>query len=100
MSYPIRILTPEGPVFQHGAVDALQVTAHRGSMGILTGHAPMLSALLTGPAKVTVEGSDRWFVLGEGTLEVRPPEVILLVDFAEKAASLEDAKQIAAKDSE
>lgn len=100
MSYPLRILSPDGPIFEHEAIDALQVTAFRGSMGILTGHAAMLSALLTGPAKITVDGKDHWYVLGEGTLEVRPPEVILLIDFAEKAASYEDAKQIAAKDSE
>ncbi len=100
MSYPIRILTPEGPVFEHEAIDALQVTGYKGSMGILTGHAPMISALLTGPAKVTVDGKDHWFVFGEGTLEVRPPAVVLLIDFAEKAASYEDAKRISAGDSE
>lgn len=97
MSYPLRVFTPEGPVFEN-TVDAIQVTAYKGSMGILTGHAPMLSALLTGPAKITVDGKDQWYVFGEGTLEVRPPEVILLIDFAEKAASYEEAKAIAAKD--
>ena len=100
MSYPIRILTPEGPVFEHEAIDAVQVTGYKGSMGILTGHAPMISALLMGPAKVTVDGKDQWFVFGEGTLEVRPPNVVMLVDFAEKAQSYEDAKRIAAGDSE
>ncbi len=97
MSYPLRVFTPEGPVFDN-TVDAIQLTAFEGSMGILTNHAPMLAALLTGPAKITVEGKDQWYVFGEGTLEVRPPEVILLIDFAEKVGSHEEAKAVAAKD--
>lgn len=97
MSFPLRVLSPEGPIFSD-EVEAIQVTAFEGSLGVLPGHAPMLSALKTGPAKFTRSGKELWYVLGDGTLEVRPPEVILLVDYAEKAASADEAKRLAAAD--
>ena len=97
MSYPLRILTPEGPVFD-GSVDAIQVTAYQGSLGVMTGHAPMISALLTGPGKVTTPAGDQWYVFGDGTLEVRSPDVVLLVDYADKVSSYEEAKKVAAGD--
>ncbi len=97
MSFPLRILTPEGPVF-NAEVDMVTATAYNGSLGVLTGHAPMLAAVVIGPGKVVVDGKEFWYVFGEGTLEVRSPDVVMLVDFAEKASSYEDAKVQTAKD--
>jgi F-type H+-transporting ATPase subunit epsilon len=96
MSFPLRILTPEGPVF-NASVDLLNVTAYNGSMGVLTGHAPLLAAVVVGPGKVVVEGKESWYVFGEGTLEVRSPDVVLLVDFAEACPTYEAAKDLTAK---
>lgn len=90
-AFPLRIFTTEGPVVD-GEVDSLVVTAYNGSLGILAGHAPMISAVVVGPGKVMQGGSTQWYVFGEGTLEVRGPDVVLLVDFAEKADSYEAAK--------
>jgi len=91
-SFPLRIFTPEGPVVD-AEVSSLVVTAYNGSLGVLAGHAPMISAVVTGPGKVVREGSTQWYVFGEGTLEVRGPDVVLLVDFAEKAESFDAAKK-------
>jgi len=99
MSYPLTILTPEGPVFD-GEVDALTVVAYEGSLGVLTGHAAMLSAVREGVGKVTLAGQEKWYVLGEGTLEVRPPRAILLLDYANAVASEAEAKALLAKDAE
>jgi len=99
MSYPLRILTPEGPVFDQD-VEAVQVTAYHGSLGVLTGHAPMLTALVTGPGKVVSSAGTQWYVFGEGTLEVRSPDVVMLLDYAEEADSYEDAKAKASEDRE
>lgn len=91
-SFPLRILTPEGPVID-AEVESLVVPAYNGSLGVMAGHAPMISAVVIGPGKVIENGMTRWFVFGEGTLEVRGPDVILLVDFAEKAENYEAAKE-------
>lgn len=90
-SFPLRIFTPEGPVVD-AEVDSLVVTAYNGSLGVLAGHAPMISAVVIGPGKVIKDAATQWYVFGEGTLEVRGPDVVLLVDFAEKAANYEAAK--------
>lgn len=90
-SFPLKVLSPEGPVLESEAT-YLQVTAYNGSLGVLAHHAKMISAVVAGPGKVEQDGGTTWFAFGEGTLEVRGPEVVLLVDFAEKADSLDDAR--------
>ena len=94
-SFPLRILTPEGPVLD-AEVESVVVTAYHGSLGVLAGHAPMISAIVTGHGKVVRDGNTQWYAFGEGTLEVRAPDVVVLTDFAEKADSLEAAKAAAA----
>jgi F-type H+-transporting ATPase subunit epsilon len=94
-SFPLRILTTEGPVLD-AEVESVVVTAYHGSLGVLAGHAPMISAVVTGPGKVIRDGQTQWYVFGEGTLEVRGPDVILLADYAEKVDSHEAAKEAAA----
>ncbi len=90
-SFPLRIFTPEGPIVD-GEVETIVVTAYNGSLGVLAGHAPMISAVVIGPGKVVQSGATQWYVFGEGTLEVRGPDVVLLVDFAEKADNYDAAK--------
>ena len=90
-SFPLRIFTPEGPVVD-ADVEHFVVTAYNGSLGVLAGHTPMISAVVIGPGKVIKDGSTQWYVFGEGTLEVRGPDVVLLVDFAEKAGNYDAAK--------
>jgi len=94
-TFPLRILSTEGPVLDT-EVETIVVTAYHGSLGVLAGHAPMISAVVIGPGKVVKDGQTQWYVFGEGTLEVRGPDVILLADFAEKVDSLEAAKEVAA----
>ena len=90
-SFPLKVLSPEGPILE-AEVNHVQVTAYNGSLGILANHAKMISAVVTGPGKVEKDGQTTWYAFGEGTVEVRDPEVVLLVDFAEKAESLDDAR--------
>lgn len=90
-TFPLKVLSPEGSILET-EVDHLQVTAFNGSLGVLAHHAKMISAVVTGPGKVEKDGTTTWFAFGEGTLEVRDPEVVLLVDFAEEATSLDDAR--------
>lgn len=98
-SFPLRILTTEGPVLD-AEVESVVVTAYNGSMGILAGHAPMISAVISGPGKVIKDGVTQWYVFGEGTLEVRKPDAVLLVDFAEEVDSAEAAKARALSEEE
>ena len=96
MNYPLTILTPEGPVFD-GEAEALSVTAYHGSLGVMANHAPMISAVVEGVGSVTRDGVKTWYALGEGTLEVRPPRALLLIDYAVEAGSAEEAKLVVAE---
>lgn len=89
-SFPLKVLSPEGSILDT-EVSYLQVTAYNGSLGVMANHAKMISAVITGPGKIEKDGKTTWYAFGEGTLEVRGPEVILLVDFAEEAESRDDA---------
>jgi len=90
-SFPLKVLSPEGSILE-ATVDHVQVTAFNGSLGVLAHHAKMISAIVSGPGKVESGGNTTWYAFGEGTLEVRDEEVVLLVDFAEEASSLDDAR--------
>ena len=90
-SFPLKVLSPEGPILD-AEVSYLRAPAYNGSLGVMAGHAKMISAVIAGPGKIEQDGKTTWYAFGEGTLEVRGPEVVLLVDFAEIADNLEDAE--------
>ncbi|HIA27167.1 MAG TPA: ATP synthase F1 subunit epsilon [Planctomycetes bacterium] len=73
------ILTPDGSAFEG---DATYVEAHAldGRLGILSGHAPLITALGSGPLRVrTADGDHRWQVDG-GFLEVLKNDVSIIAE--------------------
>ena len=93
MSYQLAILTPEGRCFD-GDVQSLVAPGLAGSFGVLSNHAPMVTALRAGIVTVAVNGEPTaLFVIGGGILEVETERVTLLADSAEKAATLTEAEQ-------
>lgn len=91
--FPVQIISPEGTIWS-GMVEALQAIGVDGSFGVMANHRPMIAAVVPGPLKMHETG-DRFlhYALGEGILEVRVDKrVVLLVDYAEKEDSAEEAK--------
>ncbi|MDF3030999.1 MAG: synthase subunit epsilon [Moraxellaceae bacterium] len=70
------------------------VVAHgiQGDLGILPGHAPLLTQLSPGPVRVLKEGGEEevYYVSG-GMLEVQPDIVTILADTAVRANDLDEA---------
>jgi F-type H+-transporting ATPase subunit epsilon len=70
------------------------VVAHgiQGDLGILPGHAPLLTQLSPGPVRVLKEGGEEevYYVSG-GMLEVQPDIVTILADTAVRAHDLDEA---------
>lgn len=91
MSFKLSILSPHGKAFE-GDCESLSAPGREGDFGVLTGHAPMLAMLRRGIAKVVAGGQTHFFVVGEGVCEVAKDGVNLLVDTANKAGSLDEAK--------
>ena len=72
-----RLLTDE--------VDMITVPGSAGQMGILRGHAPLLSTLEIGEL-ILHKGNDvRYIAIGGGVVEVRPDKVTVLAETAEHA---------------
>jgi F-type H+-transporting ATPase subunit epsilon len=70
------------------------VIAHcvQGDLGILPGHAPLLTQLSPGPVRVVKEGGEEevYYVSG-GMLEVQPDLVTILADTAVRAHDVDEA---------
>lgn len=92
-TYTLTIVSPRGKVLDQ-PVESVVVPGYDGEMGILAHHAPLLAALRRGVTRIQAGGKTSFFVTGEGVIEVTPEEVVVLVDTAEQAESLDDAKAL------
>jgi len=93
----LEIVTPEGQVF-HQMVEWFYVPAQLGATGVLTGHAPLVTALVPGLLKLRREGRDEQLVVGEGFLEMRDNEAEILVHSAEAVENIDIERAMAARD--
>ena len=94
----VELVSPERPLFR-GAAGAVAAESHDGQMGILPGHAALVSILGTGVVRVKYaglrEGGETFAVRG-GFLQVLGSTVTLLVTDAVRAAEIDAAKARAA----
>jgi F-type H+-transporting ATPase subunit epsilon len=81
-SFQIDIATPEKLLLQQ-TVQSAQIPGKDGYMGILPGHAALLSELGEGTLSVTADGQTRNFTITGGYVEIRDNHVRVLADSAE-----------------
>jgi|TARA_B110000238_G_C16087865_1_gene422430 F-type H+-transporting ATPase subunit epsilon len=68
------------------------VTGSMGELGIMAGHAPLLSDLKPGPVRlVTQTGEEEVYYLSGGYLEVQPNGISILADTAVRANDIDEA---------
>lgn len=80
--------------------NATLVVVHgvQGELGIMPGHAPLLSELAPGPVRVRLEnGEEQIYYVSGGVLEVQPNVVTVLADTAVRAADVDEAAAIEAR---
>ena len=79
--FVVEIFTPEKRVFK-GEASHLVAPGKKGSFGILTGHAPLLSSLNPGDIKIDMADNSRklFCIPSGGFLEVDNNRVIVLAD--------------------
>ena len=90
--YTFQIITTGGVVFDGPAVH-VSAPGWDGSLGVLSGHAPMICGTHHGAVAIQTGGTTVFFAASEGVLEVRRDKVLLLTPWAEQAATLEAARQ-------
>ena len=77
----ISVISPEATLFEGDAASVV-APAHDGEVGILTGHAPMLTLLGTGTLRV---GGGPSFTVAGGFLQVVDDQVRVVTEKAAKA---------------
>lgn len=82
-SLHVRIVSPETTVYE-GEASALVLPAWDGKVGVLAGHAPMITLLGAGELEVHRRGAeDLTYYVERGVLKVEGDEVVVLTDRAE-----------------
>jgi F-type H+-transporting ATPase subunit epsilon len=84
----LDIVTPDRLV-AHEAVSAVTMPGKNGYLGILPGHAPLLTELVPGELVYMRDGIKHFVVVHWGFAEVLPNRVIVLVQSAERAEEID-----------
>ena len=82
----------------HAEVDMVTLPGVEGQMGILHGHAPLLTLLDFGEIILHSGNDTQYFAVHGGVVEVRPDKVTILADVAEQAEDIDLARARAARD--
>lgn len=91
------IASTEARIFS-GRVESVVATGVLGDMGILPGHAALLTALVPGPVRLVTEaGEEQLFYVSGGYLEVQPGGVNILADTAIRADDMDEVQAEQAK---
>ena len=94
LSVNLNVVSAEEELFS-GSIESLQITGSEGELGIMPGHAPLLTSLKPGMARIVKKGGDEEVIyLSGGMLEVQPNSVTVLADVAIRVADLEDRKSV------
>lgn len=85
----LRLLTPEGPVFD-GAAYLVIAPSIQGEVGILPRHAAFIAQLRVGDVRVTLpDDSKQVFATTTGYISVEDDNVLILVEQAELATDID-----------
>jgi F-type H+-transporting ATPase subunit epsilon len=88
MSLNVRVITPDKVVWDAMA-DELVLPSSTGQIGILTDHAPLLTALDIGVMRLKSDAGWTSIVLMEGFAEVEDNKVTILCNGAEEGSSID-----------
>lgn len=85
----LSIVTPESLVFA-GTVDSVVLPGSEGQLGVLPGHASLVTLLQPGELSYRMAGQDHYLVVGDGFIEVTQQKVIVLTDLAAKEREIDE----------
>ena len=91
MSLNVRVITPDKVVWD-ATVEELILPSSTGQIGILTDHAPLLTALDIGVMRVKANAKWTSIVLMEGFAEVENNKITILSNGAEEAQNIDKSE--------
>jgi F-type H+-transporting ATPase subunit epsilon len=92
----IEVVTPERMVLKETA-DGIQIPGKGGYLGILPGHAPLITELAVGEISYRQAGETRRISVAWGFAEVLPDKVTILAETAERAEEIDISRAQSAK---
>jgi F-type H+-transporting ATPase subunit epsilon len=97
MGFHLSVVSIEKELF-FGPVIKVNVSGSEGEIGILTGHAPLLSFIKPGMVHMTkLDGTEESIYLSGGILEIQPSFTIILADSAIRGIDLDKDHALQAK---
>ncbi|HLM99364.1 MAG TPA: F0F1 ATP synthase subunit epsilon [Bryobacteraceae bacterium] len=96
-AFQLEVATPERLIVEERVTEA-QVPARNGYLGVLAGHAPLVSELQSGVLSYVTDGRTRYLAIHRGFVEVLPDHVRVLADIGERAEEIDVARAQAALD--
>jgi len=93
----LQVVTPERHVLAEN-VQSVQLPGKEGELGVLPGHAPLLTELGVGVMSYRKDGAARFLAVVHGYAEVLPDRVIVLAEIAERGEEIDVARAQQAKD--
>lgn len=92
----LEIVTPER-LLVSTAAEEIEIPGKSGYLGILPGHAPLITELAVGEIAYRAEGQVKRLAVAWGFAEVLPDKVTILAETAEKAEEIDVARAQAAR---
>ncbi len=96
-SFQFEIVTPEKLVVRDVA-EEMQIPAKNGYIGVLPGHAPLITELAVGEISYRTAGFTHHIAVAWGFAEVLPDKVTILAETAERAEEIDVKRAQEAKD--
>ena len=98
LSVHLDIVSVEQQIFS-GLAEMLIITGEMGELGILPSHAPLITTVKPGPARIIKQGGkEEIYYISGGILEVQPNVITVLADTVVRAGDLDEAKAKEAKE--
>jgi F-type H+-transporting ATPase subunit epsilon len=94
--FQLEIVTPEKRVVDLAA-EEVQIPGKNGYLGILPGHAPLITELAVGEVKFHAGGQEQKLAVAWGFAEVLPDKVTILAETAERPNEIDVARAREAK---
>ena len=92
----LQIVTPDRAVI-HEEVDAVEIPAADGSLGVQPGHTPLLTTLRVGQLRYRKGEEQQFMLIAFGFAEVLPDRVTILAQVAERPEEIDTARADAAR---
>jgi F-type H+-transporting ATPase subunit epsilon len=95
-TFQLEIVTPEKMVVRDVA-EEIQIPGKDGYLGVLPGHAPLISELAVGEITYRNGNATHSLAVAWGFAEVLPDKVTILAEIAERPAEIDTSRAQAAK---